>query len=86
MKLYKDVLLNVRRSLAASLHEVLKLVDMTSKENQNFFIEVLTHYSSADIEEVKGKVSDNLCTIVLSYPEEEHSILLNTIVKECLVS
>jgi hypothetical protein len=30
VKLHKDILLNVRKSLAASLYEVMKLVDMES--------------------------------------------------------
>jgi hypothetical protein len=33
MKLCKDILLNVRKSLAAGLYEVMKLVDMESIEN-----------------------------------------------------
>ncbi len=41
VKLHKDILLNVRKSLAASLFEVMKLVDMDSMENQAFFMDVL---------------------------------------------
>jgi hypothetical protein len=41
VKLHKDILLNVRKSLAASLYEVMKLVDMESMENQAFFMDVL---------------------------------------------
>lgn len=40
-KLYKDVLVNVRKSLAAGMVEIMKLVDMDSKNNQKFFIEAL---------------------------------------------
>lgn len=40
-KLYKDVLVNVRKSLAAGMVETMKLVDMDSKNNQKFFIEAL---------------------------------------------
>jgi hypothetical protein len=32
-RLYKDVLLNVRKSLAAGMFEIMKLVDMESKLN-----------------------------------------------------
>ncbi len=40
-RLYKDVLVNVRKSLAAGMIEIMKLVDMESKPNQKFFIEAL---------------------------------------------
>lgn len=40
-RLYKDVLVNVRKSLAAGMIEIMKLVDMESKQNQKFFIEAL---------------------------------------------
>jgi hypothetical protein len=65
-KLYKDVLLNVRRSLSASLFEVMKLVDMSSLENQKYFMEVVKSFMQ-DIEEVRAKVTPNLCKIVNMY-------------------
>lgn len=33
IKLHKDILLNVRKSLAAGLFDIMKLVDMESVEN-----------------------------------------------------
>jgi hypothetical protein len=48
----------------------MKLVDMESTENQNFFMEVLKQFMT-DIEEVKAKITPNLCKIVGLYPEEQ---------------
>lgn len=68
-KLYKDLLLNVRKTLAASLVEVLKLIDMDQGENQEFFIDVLRYYMS-DIDEIKCKVIPNLCQVVSLFPKD----------------
>ena len=43
---------------------------MESTENQNFFMEVLKQFMT-DIEEVKAKITPNLCKIVGLYPEEQ---------------
>jgi hypothetical protein len=51
-KLYKDILINVRKSLASSIVEVMKLVDMNKEENHNFFTEVFTTFLN-DIDDVK---------------------------------
>lgn len=56
-KLYKDILLNVRKSLAAGLYEIMKLVDLKNQENQKFFIEALVQLLSADIPEIRAKVA-----------------------------
>lgn len=40
-RLQKDLLINVRKSLAASLIEVVKLIDMQSLDNQRFIVEAL---------------------------------------------
>ena len=84
LKLHKDILLNVRKSLAASLFEVMKLVDMDSKEDQAFFMDVLRHFMS-DIEEVKAKITPNLCKIVGLYPEDQQTQLLTSFIKDALV-
>lgn len=65
------MLLNVRLSLAASLHEIIKLVNMASKDNQSFFTAVLKHFTTDDIDQVKGKVSEHLCSIISAFPEPE---------------
>jgi len=56
-------------SLAASLHEIIKLVDMSSKENQSFFTAVLKHFTTDDIEQVKAKVSEHLSSIIKTFPD-----------------
>ena len=85
-KLYKDVLVNVRKSLAAGMVEIMKLVDMESKNNQKFFIEALKQFTSADIPDVKAKISPQLCSIVNLYKDETQTLLLNTFIKENLVT
>jgi hypothetical protein len=55
-RLYKDLLISVRKSLAASLTDVIKLVDMRNVENQRFFVEILQAFS-ADIDEIKAKLN-----------------------------
>lgn len=68
-KLYKDILLTIRKTLAASLFEVVKLVDMKKKDNQTFFLEVVNHFLS-DIDEIKNKVMPRLCEIVSCFPKD----------------
>lgn len=71
--LYKDMLLSVRKSIAAGLIEVAKLIDLVDEkyasENQTFLIEVINHFMT-DIEEVKAKVVGNICQLVSLFPEE----------------
>ena len=71
--------------MAAGLYEVMKLVDMESVENQNFFMDVLKQFMS-DIEEVKAKITPNLCKIVGLYPEDQQTQLLTTFIKDALVT
>ena len=85
-KLYKDVLLNVRKSLAAGMYDIMKLVDMEQKQNQRFFVEALKQFIAADIPEVKVKIAPHLCQIVNLYKDEMQTLLLNTFIKENLVS
>lgn len=58
------MLLSVRKSIAAGLIEVAKLIDLVDEkyasENQTMLIEVINHFMT-DIEEVKGKVVGNIC-------------------------
>lgn len=68
-RLFKDILQNVRKSLASSLVEIVKLVDMELVENQQFFLEVLNFYLN-DLEDIKQKVTPHLCKFIASYPEE----------------
>lgn len=55
-KLYKDLQINVRKTLASSLVEVMKQVDMGNPDNQEFFMKVIQQFTQ-DIEEIKVKVA-----------------------------
>ena len=87
--LYKDILLNVRKSLAASLIEVAKLIDLKSdvagSENHLFMVEVANHLLS-DVDEVRFKLLPHLCEFVSLFPEENQQMLLHTLIKERLDS
>jgi len=60
--IYKDVLLSVRKSLAAGLFEIAKLVEIktASYEDQKFLIEVLSTFA-CDVDEVRYKIMPHLC-------------------------
>ena len=83
-KLFKDILINVRKSLASSIVDVMKLVDMNSEDNQNFFTNVFTTYLN-DIDDVKQKMMPKLCQIISLFPKEHHNHLLSTLIREQLV-
>lgn len=71
--LYKDILLNVRKSLAASLIEVAKLIDLKEEapdsEDHLFMVEVANHLLS-DVDEVRVKLLPHLCEFVSLFPSE----------------
>ena len=81
--LYKDILLNVRKSLAAGLVEIAKLLDLkdslddSSEADRSFLVEVANHFLS-DVEEVRFKLLPNLCEFVSLFPEENQQMLLQT--------
>lgn len=87
--LYKDILLNVRKSLAASLVEVGKLIDLREDLDENddrtFMVEVANHLLS-DVDEVKTNLLQNLCAFVALFPDENQKLLLNSLIRERLVS
>ena len=83
-KLFKDILINVRKSLASSVVDVMKLIDMNSEDNQNFFTNVFTTYLN-DIDDVKQKIMPKLCQIISLFPKEHHNHLLSTLIREQLV-
>ena len=62
-KLYKDILITTRKTLAASLLEIVKLIDMKVDANQVLILEVINAFLS-DIDEIKAKVLPNLGFIV----------------------
>ena len=86
-ELYKDILLNVRKSLAASLIEVAKLIDLKDdapgSEDHLFMVEVANHLLS-DVDEVRIKLLPHLCEFVSLFPEDNQQMLLQTLIKERL--
>lgn len=72
VQLTEEILQKVRSSLAASLHEIAKLVDLradSAEEDRVFFIKVMNQLL-ADNEEVKMKLMPNLCDLLLLFPED----------------
>ena len=71
--LYKDILLNVRKSLAASLIEVAKLINLNDdpqdSEDHLFMVEVANHLLS-DVDEVRIKLLPHLCEFVSLFPSD----------------
>ena len=71
--LFKDILLNVRKSLAASLIEVAKLIDLNEdppdSEDHLFMVEVANHLLS-DVDEVRIKLLPHLCEFVSLFPSD----------------
>jgi hypothetical protein len=87
--LYKDILLNVRKSLAASLVEVCRLIelkgDLDEDDDRTFVVEVVNHLLEDD-DEVKLNLLPNLVEFVALFPEDHQQVLLNSIIRERLVS
>lgn len=71
--LYKDLLINVRRSLAASLVEIAKLIglsdDLDENDDRTFMVEVANQFL-ADAIEVKQRLLPNLSCFVSLFPKE----------------
>lgn len=71
--LYKDVLLNVRRSLAASLVEIARLIGFNEELDENddgtFMVEVANQFLSDSVE-IKQKLLPKLSEFVNLFPKE----------------
>jgi hypothetical protein len=87
--LTKDILINVRKSLAASLIEISKLIDLKEDLDENddrtFMVEVANNLLS-DADEIKLNLLPNLCEFVSLFPEDNQKVLLNSMIRERLVS
>lgn len=87
--LTKDILINVRKSLAASLIEICKLIDLKSDLDENddrtFMVEVANNLLG-DADEIKLNLLPNLCEFVSLFPEDNQKMLLNSMIRERLVS
>ena len=77
------------KSLAASLFEVARLIkvndDLDENDDRTFLVEVANHFL-ADSKEIKMNLMPNLCDFIGLFPRENQKILLNTIIRERLVS
>ena len=72
--LYKDVLIKIRVSLAASLIEIAKLINLKedsedANEDRTLMVEVANHLLS-DEDAVRLKLIPNLCEFITHFPEE----------------
>ena len=87
--LYKDILINVRKSLAASIVEVARLVclsdDLDENDDRTFLVEVANHFLE-DATEIKMNIMPNLCDFIRLFPSEYQQVLINTMIRERLVS
>ena len=87
--LTKDILINVRKSLAASLIEVCRLIDLKDDLDENddrtFMVEVANNLLD-DADEIKLNLLPNLCEFVSLFPEDNQKVLLNSMIRERLVS
>ena len=87
--LYKDILINVRKSLAASFIEVCRLIglkeDLDENDDRTFMVEVANNLLS-DADEIKLNLLPNLCDFVSLFPEDNQKVLLNSMIREKLVS
>ena len=86
--LYRDILINVRRSLAASLVEIARLIelkdsDLDENEDRTFMVEVANHFL-ADANEIKLNLLPKLCDFVNLFPSDNQQVLLNTMIRERL--
>lgn len=85
--IYKDMLISVRKSLAAGLIELARLIDVktASHEDQKFLIDVLNHFLS-DVDEVRYKVMPHLCAFISMFPEDKQTMLLQTLIRDRIES
>lgn len=87
--LTKDILINVRKSLAASLIEICKLIDLREDLDENddrtFMVEVASNLLD-DADEIKLNLLPNLCEFVSLFPADNQKVLLNSMIRERLVS
>lgn len=85
--LFKDILINVRKSLAASLVEVCRLIglndDLDENDDRTFMVEVANHLL-ADADEIKLNLLPHLCEFVNLFPVDNQRVLLNSMIRERL--
>ena len=71
--LQKDVLINVRKSLAASLVEICRLIslndDLDENDDRTYMVEVANQFL-ADADEIKLNLMPNLIDFVALFPAD----------------
>lgn len=87
--LHRDILINVRKSLAASLIEICKLIslkdDLDENDDRTFMVEVANTFL-ADADEIKMNLLPNLCEFASLFPTDNQAVLLNSMIRDRLVS
>lgn len=81
--LYKDVLINLRTTIAASFKEIIEILEidkMDKQEERQFFVTVLNHFLK-DSEEISAKVLPTICKLISKFPESEKTDLLDNLVR-----
>ena len=81
--LYKDVLINLRTTIASSFKEIIEILEIDKMENQEdrqFFVTVLNHFLK-DSEEISSKVLPTICKLISKFPEDEKTDLLDSLVR-----
>lgn len=79
-------MIRIRVSLAASLVEIVKLINLKedteeANEDRTLMVEVANHLLS-DEDEVRLKLLPNLCEFITQFPEENQKMLLQTMIRE----
>ena len=77
----------MRRSLAASLVEICRLINLTDSLDENddrtFMVEVANQLLE-DADEIKLNLLPNLCEFVALFPPDNQKVLLNSLIRERL--
>ena len=82
----KDILLSVRKSLAASLVEIARLLDLKdeeAEEERSFLVDVANNLLS-DVDEVKLNLLPNICDFISLFPEKSQVMLLSSMLRDKL--
>ena len=85
--LHRDILINVRKSLAASLVEICKLIglkdDLDENDDRTFMVEVANTFL-VDADEIKMNFLPNLCDFASLFPADNQAVLLNSMIRDRL--
>jgi len=82
--LHKDILINVRTSMAAGFKEIIKLVNiekMDKESDKQYFINILNQYLKDSDESICQKVLPTICNLVSKFPDDKKLELLDSLIK-----